>query len=49
MTAQEISDAVGCSRQKVSIWGTRVLFKKGLIQIIQINSNNSYFGVDTPS
>lgn len=43
MSAQEIADAVGCSRQKVSNWGTRVLAKKGLINIHQRYGKNYYY------
>lgn len=43
MSAQEIADAVGCSRQKVSSWGSLVLAKKNLINIIQQNEKNHYY------
>lgn len=39
-SAQEIADAVGCSRQKVSNWGSKVLFKKGQINITQKENKN---------
>ncbi|WP_430481823.1 hypothetical protein [Rossellomorea marisflavi] len=46
MSAQEIADAVGCSRQKVSNWGSKVLAKKGLINITPKNGKNYYYGND---
>lgn len=42
--ARQISDAVGCKWQKVSNWGSKVLYKKGLIQIRQ-ESKNLYYGI----
>jgi Cdc6-like AAA superfamily ATPase len=45
-SAQEIADAVGCSRQKVSNWGSKVLYKKGQINIIQKDGKNYYFGCE---
>lgn len=45
MTAREIADAVGCSIQKVSLWGSRVLSKKGLINIDQ-RDKNYYYSID---
>lgn len=45
-TAQEIADAVGCSRQKVSNWGSKVLFKKRQINIIQARGKNHYYSKD---
>ncbi|GAB2941689.1 PHD finger domain-containing protein [Hymenobacter coalescens] len=42
MTAREVADAVGCTIQKVSIWGTRVLEKKGHIKIYK-KGNKSYY------
>ncbi|MGG3677448.1 MULTISPECIES: ORC-CDC6 family AAA ATPase [Heyndrickxia] len=44
MTAQDIANVVGCSRQKVSNWGAKVLAKKGLINIIQKDGKNHYYG-----
>lgn len=43
MSAQEIADAVGCSRQKVALWGTKVLAKKQLISIIEGSERNLYY------
>lgn len=46
MTAREIADAVGCKIQKVSMWGSKVLFKKGLINVDQRDNKNVYYGID---
>lgn len=43
MSAQEISEFVGCSRQKVSNWCSKVLFKKELINIERRNGKNFYY------
>jgi len=43
MTAREIADAVGCTVQKVSIWGTRVLAKNGHINIENKYGKNYYY------
>ncbi|WP_270474448.1 helix-turn-helix transcriptional regulator [Clostridium cochlearium] len=43
MTAAEIADAVGCSRHKVANWGSRILAKKGLIEIERRGGKNYYF------
>lgn len=43
MSAQEIADVVGCSRHKVSNWGSRVLAKKGYINIKQLDGKNYYY------
>lgn len=45
MSAREIADAVGCSIQKVSLWGTRVLSKRGLINI-EARDKNYYYSID---
>jgi hypothetical protein len=45
MNAREIADAVGCTTQKVSLWGSRVLSKKGLINIDQ-RDKNYYYSID---
>lgn len=45
MNAREIADAVGCTIQKVSLWGSRVLAKKGLINIEQ-RDKNYYYSID---
>lgn len=45
MSAREIADAVGCSTQKVSLWGSRVLSKKGLINI-DTRDKNYYYSID---
>lgn len=42
-TAREIADSVGCTVQKVAIWGTRVLAKNGHIKIGQKNGKNFYY------
>ena len=42
--ARQISDAVGCNWQKVSNWCSKVLHKKGLIQIRQ-EVKNLYYGI----
>ena len=49
MSAVEISEAVGCSRQKVSNWCSKVLYKKGLINIIKKNGKNYYFDYEEES
>ncbi len=46
MTAREIADAVGCTVQKVSIWGTRVLAKNGHINIENKTGKNYYYSND---
>lgn len=46
MSAQEIADAVGCSRQKVSSWGSRVLHKDGLINIEFKKGKNHYYSAE---
>ena len=43
MSAVEISEFVGCSRQKVSSWCSKVLFKKNKINIINRNGKNYYY------
>jgi len=43
MTASEISDCVGCSRQKVSNWCSKVLYRKNLICIDSRNGKNYYY------
>ncbi len=45
MNAREIADAVGCTTQKVSLWGSRVLLKKGLIKI-DSREKNYYYSID---
>lgn len=45
MNAREIADAVGCTTQKVSLWGSRVLSKKGLINI-ELREKNYYYSID---
>lgn len=45
MSAREIADAVGCSTQKVSLWGSKVLSKKGLINI-DTRDKNYYYSID---
>ncbi|MCM3144691.1 helix-turn-helix domain-containing protein [Brevibacillus sp. MER 51] len=46
MSASDIADAVGCSRQKVSSWGTRVLLRNNLINVIDAGDKNYYYGVE---
>lgn len=46
MSAIEISEAVGCSRQKVSNWCSKVLHKKGLINIKKENGKNYYYDIE---
>lgn len=46
MSAQETADAVGCSWQKIAGWGSRVLAKKNLINIIQKENKNYYYSID---
>jgi hypothetical protein len=43
MSAAEISDAVGCSRQKVALWCSRVLKKKGLINVKSLEEHSLYY------
>lgn len=43
MSAQEIADVVGCSRYKVSNWGSKVLAKQNLIKIKVENGKNYYY------
>lgn len=45
MNAREIADAVGCTIQKVSLWSSKVLFKKGLLNIDQ-REKNYYYSID---
>ena len=45
MNAREIADAVGCTIQKVSIWGSRVLAVKKLINIDK-RGKNYYYSID---
>lgn len=42
LTAREIADAVGCTRQKVSGWGSRVLQREGHINVERGNPNKYY-------
>jgi hypothetical protein len=42
MSAQEIADSVGCSRQKVAAWCSKVLTKKQIINIV-IKLNKNYY------
>ncbi len=44
LSAMDIANSVGCSRQKVSGWCSRVLEPKGDIFIKQINGKNYYYG-----
>lgn len=45
MNAREIADAVGCTIQKVAVWGSKVLAKKGLINILS-KDKNYYYSID---
>jgi len=44
MPAVEIANAVGCTRQKVSGWCSRVLEPKGEIEIDKRGGKNFYYG-----
>lgn len=46
MSALEISEAVGCSRQKVSNWCSKVLHKKNLIYIKKKDGRNYYYDIE---
>lgn len=46
MSAVEVSDAVGCARQKVSAWCSRVLAPKGDVIIEHKNGKNYYYGIN---
>lgn len=46
MSAVEVSDAVGCTRQKVSAWCSRVLAPKGDVAIEYKNGKNYYYGIN---
>ena len=46
MTAREIADAVGCTRQKVSAWGGKVLEKDGHINIDKNRKPHGYYSSD---
>lgn len=46
MSALEISEAVGCSRQKVSNWCSKVLHKKNLINIKKKDGRNYYYDIE---
>ena len=43
MTAREIADAVGCTRQKISAWGGKVLEKEGHIRIDKGRKPHGYY------
>lgn len=45
MNAREIADAVGCTIQKVAVWGSKVLAKKRLINILS-KDKNYYYSID---
>ncbi|WP_421508254.1 hypothetical protein [Erwinia rhapontici] len=47
MTAREIADAVGCTRQKISAWGGRVLEKEGHISIDKKRKPHHYYANDS--
>lgn len=46
MTAREIADAVGCTRQKISAWGGKVLEKAGHINIDKSQRPHRYYSND---
>jgi hypothetical protein len=46
MTAREIADSVGCTVQKVSAWGGRVLERAGHIKIDKNNKPHKYYSND---
>lgn len=46
MTARDIADSVGCTVQKVAIWGSRVLEKTGKININKSQKPHKYFSSD---
>lgn len=48
MTAREVADSVGCTVQKVSAWGGRVLEKSGDININRDNRPHKYYSSDNP-
>lgn len=43
MSAQEVADAVGCSRQKVASWCSKVLTKRGVVNIVEKSHKNYYY------
>lgn len=47
MSAQEIADIVGCSRQKVAAWCLKVLAKQQSINIIKKSNRNYYYDCPT--
>jgi hypothetical protein len=49
MSAQEIADAVGCSRQKVAAWCSKVLIKRQRIKIIKKSDRNYYYDRSLPN
>ncbi len=46
MTARDIADSVGCTVQKVAIWGSRVLEKSGRIRIDKNHRPHRYYSSD---
>lgn len=46
MTARDIADSVGCTVQKVAIWGSRVLEKSGKININKAHKPHKYYSSD---
>jgi hypothetical protein len=46
MTASEIADSIGCTTQKVSHWCSKVLAKKGFINIKYTEGKNHYYSID---
>jgi hypothetical protein len=44
MSAVEVANAVGCTRQKVSAWCSRILEPKGEIIIDKKDNRNYYYG-----
>jgi hypothetical protein len=46
MTGREIADSVGCTTQKVSTWCSKVLAKKGFVNITNIEGKNHYYSAE---
>ena len=44
LSAVEIANSVGCTRQKVSAWCSRVLEPKNEIRIVKKAGKNFYYG-----
>ncbi|EJU9138316.1 hypothetical protein N5L29_004006, partial [Vibrio parahaemolyticus] len=46
LTAREVADCVGCTRQKVSNWAGKVLGRKGEINVDKSSSPYKYYSSD---